>query len=219
MCTPPSHEDFVSVAKCHEKRRGRRRRRRARLYPARQTSGSAALTACPEVRVVRAHAGWYIGEGATSEHLILTLMAQAPSSTRVCGPWGPLIARRPCPQGDPAVCTGFGSCTVSIFPCPVSALGLGRPIFFFGSRALLTLTLLKYLIKYFNNQIDALLLSHWSSGSLILNSDKYCPVAASPGHLPRCALDQNRTTLTTIIKINTRRNGEAQICGKGPLVR
>ncbi|EJF57185.1 hypothetical protein DICSQDRAFT_70041 [Dichomitus squalens LYAD-421 SS1] len=38
--------------------------------------------------------------------------------------------RRPCPQGDPAVCTGFGSCTVSIFPCPASALGLGRPFIF-----------------------------------------------------------------------------------------
>ncbi|EKM55192.1 uncharacterized protein PHACADRAFT_71118, partial [Phanerochaete carnosa HHB-10118-sp] len=56
-------------------------------------------------------------------------MAQAPSYTWVCGPWGPLIARRPCPQGGPAVCTGFGSCTVSIFPCPASALGLGRPFF------------------------------------------------------------------------------------------
>ncbi|EPT04272.1 hypothetical protein FOMPIDRAFT_43979, partial [Fomitopsis schrenkii] len=41
--------------------------------------------------------------------------------------WGPLIARRPCPQGDPAVCMGFGSCTVSIFSCPASALGLGGP--------------------------------------------------------------------------------------------
>ena len=46
-----------------------------------------------------------------------------------CGLWGPLIARRPCPQGAPAVCMGFGSCTVSIFPCPASALGLGRPFF------------------------------------------------------------------------------------------
>ncbi|KZT67354.1 hypothetical protein DAEQUDRAFT_658956, partial [Daedalea quercina L-15889] len=43
--------------------------------------------------------------------------------------WGPLIARRPCPQGDPTVCMGFGSCTVSIFSCPASALGLGGPLF------------------------------------------------------------------------------------------
>ncbi|KAI0705032.1 hypothetical protein C8T65DRAFT_653491, partial [Cerioporus squamosus] len=57
-------------------------------------------------------------------------MARAPSRTWVRGPWGPLIARRPCPQGDLAVCTGFGSCTVSIFPCPASALGLGRPLIF-----------------------------------------------------------------------------------------
>ena len=27
------------------------------------------------------------------------------------------------------VCMGFGSCTLSIFPCPASALGLGRPFF------------------------------------------------------------------------------------------
>ncbi|EPT02501.1 hypothetical protein FOMPIDRAFT_38344, partial [Fomitopsis schrenkii] len=39
------------------------------------------------------------------------------------------IARRPCPQGVLAVCMGFGSCTVSIFSCPASALGLGRPFF------------------------------------------------------------------------------------------
>ncbi|KAH9892727.1 hypothetical protein C8Q73DRAFT_699239 [Cubamyces lactineus] len=57
-------------------------------------------------------------------------MARAPSRTWVRGPWGPLIARRPCPQGDPAVCMGFGSCTVQIFSCPASALGLGGPFFF-----------------------------------------------------------------------------------------
>ncbi|KAH8075860.1 hypothetical protein BXZ70DRAFT_963597, partial [Cristinia sonorae] len=57
-------------------------------------------------------------------------MAQAPSRTWVCGPWGSSIARRPCPQRKPAVCTGSGSCTVSIFSCPASALGLGRPFFF-----------------------------------------------------------------------------------------
>ncbi|KAH9927746.1 uncharacterized protein B0H18DRAFT_1159697 [Fomitopsis serialis] len=28
-----------------------------------------------------------------------------------------------------AVCIGFGSCIVSIFPCSASALGLGRPFF------------------------------------------------------------------------------------------
>ncbi|KAM5537886.1 hypothetical protein V8D89_008362 [Ganoderma adspersum] len=60
-------------------------------------------------------------------------MARATSRTRVRGPWGPPIARRPCPQGDLAVCTGFGSCTVSIFSCPASALGLGRPFFFVSS--------------------------------------------------------------------------------------
>ena len=67
-------------------------------------------------------------------------MAHAPSPTWVCGPWGLLIARRPCPQGDSAVCTGFGSCTVSIFSCPASALGLGRPSS--CHRDILTLTLL-----------------------------------------------------------------------------
>ncbi|KAI0333848.1 hypothetical protein GY45DRAFT_187449 [Cubamyces sp. BRFM 1775] len=56
-------------------------------------------------------------------------MARAPSCTWVRGPWGPLIARRPCPQGDLAVCMGFGSCTVPIFSCPASALGLGGPFF------------------------------------------------------------------------------------------
>ncbi|KAM5536600.1 hypothetical protein V8D89_009695 [Ganoderma adspersum] len=60
-------------------------------------------------------------------------MARAPSWTWVRGPWGLLIARRPCPQGGLAVCMGFGSCTVSIFPCPASALGLGRPFFIVGS--------------------------------------------------------------------------------------
>ncbi|KZT72371.1 hypothetical protein DAEQUDRAFT_644163, partial [Daedalea quercina L-15889] len=45
--------------------------------------------------------------------------------------WGLLIARRPCPQGVPAVCMGFGSCTVEIFSCPASALGLGRPFLWF----------------------------------------------------------------------------------------
>ena len=82
----------------------------------------------------------YIIPLPTYQQLILTLMARAPSCTRVRGPWGPLIARRPCPQGDLAVCTGFGSCTVSIFPCPASALGLGRPLIFCPS-VLLTLTL------------------------------------------------------------------------------
>ncbi|KZT71730.1 hypothetical protein DAEQUDRAFT_95193, partial [Daedalea quercina L-15889] len=52
-----------------------------------------------------------------------------PFTFRERWPWGPLIARRPCPQGDPAVCMGFGSCTVSIFSCPASALGLGGPFF------------------------------------------------------------------------------------------
>ncbi|KAH9832576.1 uncharacterized protein C8Q71DRAFT_777161, partial [Rhodofomes roseus] len=54
-------------------------------------------------------------------------MERSPSCYRERWPWGSLIARRPCPQGGPAVCMGFGSCTVSIFPCPASALGLGGP--------------------------------------------------------------------------------------------
>ncbi|KZV72435.1 hypothetical protein PENSPDRAFT_566104, partial [Peniophora sp. CONT] len=45
------------------------------------------------------------------------------------------IARRPCPQGEPAVCMGFGSCTVSIFPCPAPAFGLGGPLFRSAHRA------------------------------------------------------------------------------------
>ncbi|KAH9949245.1 hypothetical protein B0H21DRAFT_144630 [Amylocystis lapponica] len=56
-------------------------------------------------------------------------MAQAPSHPRVCGLWGSLIARRPCPQGNLMACVSSGSCTVSIFACPASALGLGGPSF------------------------------------------------------------------------------------------
>ena len=52
-----------------------------------------------------------------------------PFTSVCCGPWGPPIARRPCPQGEPAVCMGFGSCTVSIFSCPAPAFGLGGPFF------------------------------------------------------------------------------------------
>ncbi|KAI0312542.1 hypothetical protein OF83DRAFT_637649 [Amylostereum chailletii] len=33
-------------------------------------------------------------------------------------------------QRELAVCTCFGVCTVAIFPCPASALGLGGPFFF-----------------------------------------------------------------------------------------
>jgi hypothetical protein len=51
-----------------------------------------------------------------------------------------VIARRPCPQRSSSVCMGFGSCTVSIFPCPASAFGLGGP--FFGPSVVLTLTLM-----------------------------------------------------------------------------
>ncbi|KAI6003831.1 hypothetical protein EDD15DRAFT_2220506, partial [Pisolithus albus] len=57
-------------------------------------------------------------------------MAQAPSWIRVCGPWGPSIARRPCPQRVPVVCMGFGSCTVSIFSCPAMATLAGQALFF-----------------------------------------------------------------------------------------
>ena len=52
-----------------------------------------------------------------------------PFTSVCCGPRGPPIARRPCPQGEPAVCMGFGSCTVSIFSCPAPAFGLGGPFF------------------------------------------------------------------------------------------
>ncbi|OAX41443.1 hypothetical protein K503DRAFT_493657 [Rhizopogon vinicolor AM-OR11-026] len=41
--------------------------------------------------------------------------------SQVCGPWRSFIARRPCPQGVSAVCMGSGSCTVSIFSCPITA--------------------------------------------------------------------------------------------------
>ncbi|KZT72379.1 hypothetical protein DAEQUDRAFT_664212, partial [Daedalea quercina L-15889] len=44
--------------------------------------------------------------------------------------WGPLIARRPCPQGVPAVCMGFGSCTVEIFSCPAPAPRAGQAFSF-----------------------------------------------------------------------------------------
>ncbi|XP_006459870.1 hypothetical protein AGABI2DRAFT_67942 [Agaricus bisporus var. bisporus H97] len=57
-------------------------------------------------------------------------MAQAPSRLRVCGLWRPSIARRPCPQGDFAVCMGFGSCTVLIFSCPALATLAGQALFF-----------------------------------------------------------------------------------------
>ncbi|KAI6028706.1 hypothetical protein F5J12DRAFT_807143, partial [Pisolithus orientalis] len=48
----------------------------------------------------------------------------------VCGPWGPSIARRPCPPRVPAVCMGFGSCTVSIFSCPAMATLAGQASIF-----------------------------------------------------------------------------------------
>ncbi|KAH9833599.1 uncharacterized protein C8Q71DRAFT_774101, partial [Rhodofomes roseus] len=60
-------------------------------------------------------------------HARMHLDGTFPFMSRERWPWGSLIARRPCPQGDLTVCMGFGSCIVSIFPCPASALGLGRP--------------------------------------------------------------------------------------------
>ena len=67
-------------------------------------------------------------------------MAQVPSWLWVCGPWGPSIARRPCPQRVPVVCMGFGPCTVSIFPSPAMATLAGQASLF-CSFAVLTLTL------------------------------------------------------------------------------
>ncbi|KAI6038339.1 hypothetical protein EDC04DRAFT_1990595 [Pisolithus marmoratus] len=53
-------------------------------------------------------------------------MARAPSWIWVRGPWGSSIARRPCPQRVPAVCMGFGSCTVAIFSSPAMATLAGQ---------------------------------------------------------------------------------------------
>ena len=44
-------------------------------------------------------------------------------------------------------CMGFGSCTVSIFPCPATATLAGQAIFFFRSFLVLTLTLYIYTEK------------------------------------------------------------------------
>jgi hypothetical protein len=46
------------------------------------------------------------------EQLILTLTDRRPSGTWWRWPWEPFIARRPCPQREPAVCMCFGACTV-----------------------------------------------------------------------------------------------------------
>ncbi|TRM59878.1 hypothetical protein BD626DRAFT_506734 [Schizophyllum amplum] len=59
-------------------------------------------------------------------------MASAPSCIWAGGAWGFSIARRPCPQGKPAHCMGFGSCTVSIFPSPAPATLAGRALLFEG---------------------------------------------------------------------------------------
>ena len=119
-----------------EQRASRKRRRAcpnfgARLMRVKKTlhprRGSRAPGPCAGGGTIK---GW----GRPLLFFILTLMAQPSSRTTGCGPWRPLIARRPCPQGGSAVCTGFGSCTVSIFPCPASALGLGRPYFLLLTR-------------------------------------------------------------------------------------
>ncbi|ETW83682.1 hypothetical protein HETIRDRAFT_47915 [Heterobasidion irregulare TC 32-1] len=73
-------------------------------------------------------------------------MTRIPSGTWVRGPWGPSIARRPCPQRVPAVCMCFGACIVSIFSCSASATLAGRALFLCPDAAL-TLTLFHFSIK------------------------------------------------------------------------
>ncbi|TFK29289.1 hypothetical protein FA15DRAFT_579235, partial [Coprinopsis marcescibilis] len=58
----------------------------------------------------------------------------SPSCIRDYGLWKSSIARRPCPQRVSASCMASGSCTVSIFSCPVSATLAGRASFFWPLR-------------------------------------------------------------------------------------
>ena len=76
------------------------------------------------VRARRSSTTWAM-PAARTPHTYLD--GTVPFTSVCCGPWGPPIARRPCPQGEPAVCMGFGSCTVLIFSCPSPAFGLGGP--------------------------------------------------------------------------------------------
>ena len=88
------------------------------------------------VRARRSSTTWAM-PAARTPHTYLD--GTVPFTSVCCGPRGPPIARRPCPQGEPAVCMGFGSCTVPIFSCPAPALGLGG--LFCVRRIALTLTL------------------------------------------------------------------------------
>ena len=58
-----------------------------------------------------------------------------------CGPWGPLIARRPCPQGESVVCMGVIPHALSkYFPVPLRPSGwVGS---YFCQCGMLTLTLI-----------------------------------------------------------------------------
>jgi len=77
------------------------------------------------------HFPLYISRAWTHWQLILTLMAQAPSRTRVCGLWRlPHSTATLSIQGVAAACMGLGSCTVSIFSCPALATLAGWAPFF-----------------------------------------------------------------------------------------
>jgi hypothetical protein len=91
--------------------------------------------------VVRAQREGYIRTRAGYEHFILTLMAQAPSRTWVCGSWGLSIARRPCPyRGYLRLVWASVHAPSQYFPVPLRPLWLGGLLFLCRS-AVLTLTL------------------------------------------------------------------------------
>jgi hypothetical protein len=72
----------------------------------------------------------YKGREWTHEQLILTLMAQAPSTTWVCGPWRSPIARRPCPySGCLWLVWASAHASSQYFPVPLRPLWLGGPFF------------------------------------------------------------------------------------------
>jgi len=91
--------------------------------------------------MVRARSGLYKTRPLTTLILHTYLDGTRLFMSQVRGPWRPFIARRPCPQRVSAVCMGFGSCTVSIFSCPIMAT-LARWAFIFCWLGVLTLTLL-----------------------------------------------------------------------------
>ena len=71
-----------------------------------------------------------------NDFLILTLKAQAPSCTWACGPWGPSIARRPCPQRVSVVCMCLWCMHfLNIWLVPPRPLWLGGPYFLPVCRA------------------------------------------------------------------------------------